>query len=400
MLIMKRPVLSLCAGLLVFLTGVTVNATENVACTAKWPHWQSFAERWIQPDGRVLDSSLEKNHSTSEGQSYALFFALVANDQKRFDKIWRWSRENLTGNDPQNTLPAWLWGQGKDGRWQVQDANSASDADLWFAYALIEAARLWQMPEYEADARLLLAQVKEHEVLDLPGLGAVLLPGKVGFVQPDHLWRLNPSYMPIPLLRRLAQLEPDGPWQGIAQSTARLIAHSGLRGFAADWVGYRGVSATSGLFVSDPFKGDVGSYDAIRVYLWAGMTPIADPLAQPILDSLGGMATATASSGFPPEKVQVALGTTEGHGPFGFSAALVPYFQALNQPWLAELQHKRAAAGIELALKGAQGQNRPPVYYDYMLSLFGLGWADKRYQFEVDGRVKLFWESACSDTPH
>ncbi len=397
---MKRPVLSLCAGLLVFMTGATVKAAENVACSAKWPHWQAFAEHWIQPDGRVLDSSLEKNHSTSEGQSYALFFALVANDQKRFDKIWRWSRENLTGNDPQNTLPAWLWGQGKDGRWQVQDANSASDADLWFAYALIEAARLWQMPEYEADARLLLAQVKEHEVLDLPGLGAMLLPGKVGFVQPDHLWRLNPSYMPIPLLRRLAQLEPNGPWQGIAQSTAKLIAHSGLRGFASDWVGYRGVSATSGLFVSDPFKGDVGSYDAIRVYLWAGMTPTADPLAQPILDSLGGMATATASSGFPPEKVQVALGTTEGHGPFGFSAALVPYFQALNQPWLAELQHKRAAAGIELALKGAQGQNRPPVYYDYMLSLFGLGWADKRYQFEVDGRVKLFWESACSDTPH
>ncbi len=397
---MKRPVLSLCAGLLVFMTGATVKAAENVACSAKWPHWQAFAEHWIQPDGRVLDSSLEKNHSTSEGQSYALFFALVANDQKRFDKIWRWSRENLTGNDPQNTLPAWLWGQGKDGRWQVQDANSASDADLWFAYALIEAARLWQMPEYEADARLLLAQVKEHEVLDLPGLGAMLLPGKVGFVQPDHLWRLNPSYMPIPLLRRLAQLEPNGPWQGIAQSTAKLIAHSGLRGFASDWVGYRGVSATSGLFVSDPFKGDLGSYDAIRVYLWAGMTPTADPLAQPILDSLGGMATATASSGFPPEKVQVALGTTEGHGPFGFSAALVPYFQALNQPWLAELQHKRAAAGIELALKGAQGQNRPPVYYDYMLSLFGLGWADKRYQFEVDGRVKLFWESACSDTPH
>ena len=397
---MKQPVLSLCAGLLVFLSAVTVSATENAACTAEWPHWQIFAERWIQPDGRVLDSSLEKNHSTSEGQSYALFFALVANDKQRFDKIWSWSRENLIGNDPQNILPAWLWGQGKDGRWQVQDANSASDADLWFAYALIEAARLWQIPEYEADALLLLAQVKKHEVLTLPGLGAVLLPGTVGFVQPDQLWRLNPSYMPIPLLRRLAQLEPSGPWQDIAQSTAKLIAYSGLRGFAADWVGYRGVSPTSGLFVRDPFKGDVGSYDAIRVYLWAGMTPMADPLAQPILNSLSGKATATASSAIPPEKVQVELGTTKGHGPFGFSAALVPYFKSLNQPWLAELQYKRASAGIEMALKGAHGQNRPPVYYDYMLSLFGLGWADKRYQFEVDGRVKLLWESACSDTPH
>lgn len=383
------------ALLTLFASGVS-----HAACQVEWPHWQRFAERWVQADGRVLESSMEKNHSTSEGQSYALFFALVANDQARFDKIWSWSRENLAGNDLQNILPAWLWGQGKDGNWQVQDANSASDADLWFAYALLEAARLWQKPEYETDARHLLAQIKQHEVAELPGLGAVLLPGTVGFVHPDHLWRLNPSYMPIPLLRRLAQFEPQGPWQAIAESTAQLIAHAGPRGFAADWVGYRGVSASNGLFVSDPFKGDIGSYDAIRVYLWAGITASADPLAQPILDSLGGMASATASTGVPPEKVQVAQGTTEGHGPFGFSAALIPYFQARSQPWLAELQHKRAVGGLELALKDVQAQSLPPIYYDYMLSLFGLGWAEKRYLFEVDGRVKLFWESACSATQH
>jgi endoglucanase len=282
----------------------------------------------------------------------------------------------------------------------VQDSNSASDADLWFAYALLEAARHWQKPEYEIDARRLLSQIKQHEVAELPGLGTVLLPGPVGYVQPDYLWRLNPSYMPIPLLRRLAQFEPDGPWQAIIESTAALITNLSTHGFVADWVGYRGASPTSGLFVSDPFKGSVGSYDAIRVYLWAGITPTADPLAKPILNSLGGMAGATASSGIPPESVQVDTGVTKGHGPFGFSAALVPYFQARNQTWLAELQHKRASAGLELALKGVQGQNRPPVYYDYMLSLFGLGWAEKRYRFEVDGRVTLFWESACSATQH
>lgn len=384
---------------LVGMLALLLSSVSHAACQVEWPHWQQFAQRWIQEDGRVLESSLEKNHSTSEGQSYALFFALVANDQARFEKIWRWSLQNLAGNNLETQLPAWLWGQSKDGTWKVQDANSASDADLWFAYALLEAARLWQKPEYEADARQLLARVKQQEVLELPGLGAVLLPGPVGYVQPDHLWRLNPSYLPIPLLRRLAQFEPEGPWQAIAQSTAQLLAHAGPRGFAADWVGYRGVSDTRGLFVSDPFKGDTGSYDAIRVYLWAGMTASADPLAQPILDNLSGMASATASSGIPPERVNVAQGTTEGHGPFGFSAALVPYFQARNEPWLAELQLKRAVAGLEQALNGVQEQNRPPIYYDYMLSLFGLGWAQKRYQFDVDGKVKLFWESACSATP-
>src|SRR3990167_9224465 len=332
--IMKRPVLSLCAFLLLMVGGTAANA----ACTAEWPYWQRFAQHWVQPDGRVLESSLEKNHSTSEGQSYALFFALVANDQARFETIWRWSRENLMGNAPQTTLPAWLWGQGKDGVWKVQDANSASDADLWFVYALLEGARLWQKPQYRDDALNLLAQIKKQEITELPGLGAVLLPGPIGFSHIGHLWRINPSYQPLPLMRRLAAVDPKGPWNAIAAHTATLQNEAGAHGFAADWIGYRAVSDSAGLFASDPMKGDSGSYDAIRVYLWAGMTHPKDPLAKPLLASLHGMARATA--------------------------ATVP----------------------------------APFYYDYMLSLFGLGWADQYYQFAADGRLQPRWESSCSAT--
>lgn len=375
-------------------------ASGAASCeSANWARWQAFAERWVQADGRVLESSLEAHHSTSEGQAYALFFALVANDPERFAQIWRWSLENLAGNDLQTHLPAWLWGKGKDGVWQVQDANSASDADLWFAYALLEAARLWQQPQYQVDALRLLARIKTEEVEELPGLGLMLMPGSVGFVQPDNLWRLNPSYMPMPLLRRLAVVEPKGPWQAIANNTATLLRQAAPHGFVADWQAYRGTSPSSGLFVRDPFNGAVSSYDAIRVYLWAGMTAPSDPHARVILKSLGGMARATASSGIPPEKVQVDTGVEEGQGPFGFSAALIPFFQAKGQPWLAELQQKRALAGLEQALARPAGQGAP-IYYDYMLSLFGLGWADKRYHFLEDGRVQLFWESACSATLH
>lgn len=392
---MKRPVLSLCAVLLVFMNGVTVNATESVACSAKWPHWQRFAERWIQPDGRVLDSSLEKNHSTSEGQSYALFFALVANDQILFEKIWRWSRENLAGNDPHNILPAWLWGQGKDGDWQVQDANSASDSDLWFAYSLIEADRLWNKPQYRTDGLSLLEQIKAKETIVLPGLGKVLLPGPIGFSHIDYLWRINPSYQPLPLMRRLATVDPQGPWAAIAKHSVSLQLEGGKHGFAADWIGYRAVSESAGLFATDPVNGDVGSYDAIRVYLWAGMTNPADPLAAPLLNSLGGMARATASTGLPPEKVNIRTGHTEGTAPSGFSAALVPYFQAKQQPFLADKQYQHADAALE---KWQDGTGPVPFYYDYMLSLFGLGWADKLYRFSADGRLQPLWESTCSTT--
>ena len=58
-----------------------VQSTVAATCERPvWPQWQKFSATTIQADGRVLESSLKANHSTSEGQAYALFFALVANE--------------------------------------------------------------------------------------------------------------------------------------------------------------------------------------------------------------------------------------------------------------------------------------------------------------------------------
>ncbi|MCF8983790.1 cellulase [Pseudomonas syringae] len=384
-----------------WLVGLLASATltpvlANSACdAATWPLWQDYATRYVQADGRMLESSLKVNHSTSEGQSYGMLFALVANDRARFDALWTWTAANMAGADLKTRLPGWLWGQGEDGNWTLQDANSASDADLWIIYALLEAARVWQHPAYRDDALALLKNVESRLVVNLPGLGKMLLPGPDGFVQPDHLWRLNASYLPIPLLRRLAKETPGGPWKEITDNTAKLIDASSPKGFIADWVGYRGTSPKSGLFVVDPGTGELGSYDAIRVYLWAGMTPASDPLAARLLVRLDGMSSSTASSGTPPEKVQVVSGTREGQGPFGYSAALLPYFHAKGQTWLAEQQQRRVEAGVSQALARDPKDRTEPAYYNLMLSLFALGWVEKRYQFREDGTLKLSWETSC-----
>ena len=42
--------------------------------------WNAFVARHVQRDGRVIDFNSAQQHSTSEGQSYAMFFALVHND--------------------------------------------------------------------------------------------------------------------------------------------------------------------------------------------------------------------------------------------------------------------------------------------------------------------------------
>ncbi len=374
---------------------ITVSNNElasELNCTEKsWPLWDNFKTYFVQNDGRIVVENIEPFRSFSEGQSYAMFFALVANDQSTFEKIWHWSLENLAGGNISKTLPSWVWGKADNGAWTTLDKNSASDADLWFAYDLLEAGRLWNRPDYTRDGQLLLANIERSEIATLPKFGKMLLPGPFGFSSPNNLWRLNPSYMPIPVLRRLAAENPQGPWTEIAQNTYRMISETSTKGFAADWVQYQ-----SG-FIPDSEKSDRGSYDSIRVYLWAGITSPNDHLAAPILRKLGGMAKATAAMGAPPEIVNTATGQTSlNPGPLSFSASLLPYFAANKQTDLLNKQLIRVKTmqADSFLPQPVAVQSLP--YYDYVLSLFGLGWIEGRYRLASNGNIYLPSERLCA----
>ncbi|SAK58024.1 endo-1,4-D-glucanase [Caballeronia hypogeia] len=362
-------------------------ASVQAAQQCDWPAYRVFVERVVQADGRVIDRSTEVQQTTSEGQSYGMFFALVANDRAGFDRLLNWTRANLSANqfDASNVrLPAWQWGRKPDGSFGVMDPNSASDSDLWIAYDLFQAGRLWKEPAYTKLAYALATQIAKQEVADLPGLGPMLLPGPQGFRTGD-VTRLNPSYLPLPLLRGLAHEMPDGPWAKLAQNTAKMIKVTSPRGYAPDWAAYQ-----SGQFVVDPKNGDVGSYDAIRVYLWAGMASASDPLARPWLDALYGMRQSVAQNGFPPEKVSTISGAPSGEGPLSYWGALAPYFKALGDERALGL----ARTHLE-ALVAPPGAGREPVYYDRVLGLFGGGFVEGRYRFDDNGRLVPNWRSAC-----
>src|ERR1700754_4179095 len=181
----------------------TARAAQPAANCDDWTAYRQFVTRFVQQDGRVVDYSTAVQQTTSEGQSYAMFFALVANDRATFDRLLNWTRTNLSANqfDANNLrLPAWQWGKKQDGSFGVMDPNSASDSDLWIAYDLFQAGRLWKEPAYTKLAYALATQIVKQEIVDLPGLGPMLLPGPQGFRIGD-VTRLNPSYLPLPVLR-------------------------------------------------------------------------------------------------------------------------------------------------------------------------------------------------------
>lgn len=351
---------------------------------ADWPLWQAFQDRYIQQDGRVIDYQQPPGITTSEGQTYALFFALVANQPKQFEQLLNWTEQHLARGDLQQNLPAWLWGQSATGQWQVLDENSAADADIWLAYTLLAAAERWQRPDYEKFGRGLLQLISRYQVADLPRLGKMLLPGQHGFVLGEDRWLLNPSYLPPQLFCGLARLDPDGPWAEIYRNSLRLLKESARFGYAADWLSYTSTEGWQWLSEQE----QTASYDAIRVYLWLGMLPASDPSRNILLQEYNGPLNWLKSGHhFPPEYIDLMSGETTGRGPTGFSAALLPYLHSLNASKLLAEQHARIIRKSDGPLLGEH-----QYYYDQVLGLFAFGWLEQRYQFTADGRLQLNWD--------
>lgn len=374
------------------LLGARAASSSAEGACASWPAWSAFGDRFLGDGARIIDASSPRAQSVSEAQAYALFFCLVANDRPRFERLLRWTEDNLARGDLTLRLPAWLWGRRDDGSWGVIDENSASDADLWLAYTLGEAGRLWQERRFVALSSVLAERVVREETALLPGLGRTLLPGARGFAVQPGRWRLNPSYAPPFLMRWFASRSGDARWYELLQSSLRLLRESAPLGYAPDWALYRagaGQQADGGHFERDTLAPEqrIGSYDAIRVYLWLGMTAPEDPARAALLRHFLPMAERVERDGAPPEAIDALDGSGRGNAPTGFSAALLPF--------LASLERAACLRTQELRL---QAQPAPPAaYYEQVLCLFGIGWREQRYAFAADGSLLPAWQRCSAE---
>ena len=414
------------------LAAVLLLVTASAGCKqGPWPLWNAYASHFIDEQGRVIDPQ-GAQRTTSEGQSYALFFALVDNDRVRFDRLLQWTQSNLAGGNLETHLPGWLWGKSPEGQWKLLDVNPASDSDCWIAYTLLEAGRLWKNPAYLTLAHQMMNMIQKQEVTELPGFGSMLMPGPTALWMHNQTWTVNPSYVPLFLFERLAEEDPAGPWGAIAMNIPRLLRQSTRHGFAMDWVDYvpgdgfypaAGPGSTPppatapGSAAGSPSrsapaakpsqgktvpsaavpaaspassaKPPMGSYDAIRVYLWAGMTNGSGQTRTEMLGSMSGMASYLGNHPAPPEKVDDQGIPMEQDGPEGFSAALIPYLRAFPEMnKLATQQRVRIMAQFNSAT-GLYGKD--PAYYDQNLTLFATGFLEDRFRFGAHGELTVEW---------
>ncbi|GBU10306.1 endo-1,4-D-glucanase [Gammaproteobacteria bacterium] len=391
--------------ILMLLTNSVLFAQVKTECNKYyWSEWEYFKKHYISDDGRVIDPAYGLDITTSEGQSYALFFALVANDQAMFASLIKWTENNLAAGDLSNNIPAWLWGKNEKGEWGIKDFNSASNSDIWIAYSLLEAARLWNKPDYNALGTSLLKHIYAEEVAELPNLGRILLPGKERFVY-KNFWRLNPGNTPPQLLNKFNRIDPI--WNDVIKGNRRLLLESGVNGLASDWVVWdkklgwqfysevidwaskREITKDNNILDVDAVKKNnpnitvkksfvrqhQGNYNAIRVYLLIGMMAEDSKYRNELTKHYSPMIDIIRPGGLVPEIVNALEQRSEGTAPIGFSAALLPFSKDYMD------MHAKLLDKVNEHILD------PDEYHNIVLILFGKGFDDKRYRFNKYGEL-------------
>ena len=220
--------------------------------------WLLFQKRYVSVEGRVIDTG-NVGISHSEGQGTGMLFAVHNKDRRAFDNIWRWTHANLQVRD--DRLLAWKWvPEGTGGR--VTDKNNATDGDLFAAWALYRAARLWNDAAYLKAAREISRDIRIKLVGQSPH-GLYLLPAVQGFVK-QEIVTVNLSYWIFPALQEIHSIDPAPEWAGLITGGLNLlkVARFGRWQLPPDWLQLAGKPEPA-----PEFKPRFG-HDAVRIPLY------------------------------------------------------------------------------------------------------------------------------------
>jgi endoglucanase len=178
--------------------------------------WERYKTNFITPEGQVLDHT--QNITTSEGQSYAMLRAVWMDDLQTFDKVWSWTKNNLRGSV--QPLFSWKYGRLENDQYGIIDPNSASDASVDIALALILARHKFNSLEYLDEAKKILPALWDKEVGEYNN-SYYLVAGE--WARGKDYLVLNPSYFAPYAFRVFAEVDPDRPWQKLVDSTYTVL---------------------------------------------------------------------------------------------------------------------------------------------------------------------------------
>jgi endoglucanase len=224
----------------------------------------AFLHRYLAANGRVVRWD-QGGDTVSEGQAYAMLIAVATGHRNQFAAAWRWDQGHLQQPDG---LFAFHWSKGS-----VVNAQSATDADLDTAWALVLAAQRFGQPAYRVDGQHVASAILSQESAVVAGR-LELVAGPWARTTPAVV---NPSYLAPEAMAALGRATGDPRWSELASDTTALvtgIAANSPGGLLPNWVDV--VPDGSARAVGTPSGSGTAAYglDAQRAPVWlaAGCT--------------------------------------------------------------------------------------------------------------------------------
>jgi endoglucanase len=313
------------------LVGLLLMAVGGSAGSADWTTYQ---QAFVAPDGRVRDPN-QNSISHSEGQGYGLLLALMNDDRPAFDRILKWTVDNLQVR--RDALLAWSWGRRPNGDWNVIDYNNASDGDILIAFALLKAAQRWDDLMYRQAAQRLIRDIRTQLAVTVQDY-QLIAPAYFGF-NGDAGHVFNTGYLVLPAFAEFARTDDEVFWNRVLTDSRRLLERGSFSRFKlpADWV-----SLANGQVTVDRARSPYFGYEAIRLPLYLAWHGAGDRLAA-FTDYLQFVHNA----GYLPNRVNLIDGTVSAdEAPAGFYAVMGLCAERLGREPLAGNLLREAAGRI------------------------------------------------------
>jgi endoglucanase len=317
--------------------------------------WKTYQQTFISADGRVVDF-LQNSISHSEGQGYGLILALMNDDRAAFDRIFRWTTDNLQVR--RDSLFAWSWGRRPNGGWNIIDYNNASDGDILIAYALLKAADRWGHSPFREAAQRIVRDIRTYLAVTAHEF-QLIAPAYFGFNEPAGN-TFNIGYLVLPAFAEFAKADEDAFWQRTLRDSRRLLekaAFSRLK-LPADWVAVEKGQVRIAAARS-PFFG----YEAIRAPLYLAWHGNSDQLS-----AFADYLQFVEHAGYLPNRVNLVDGTVAvEEAPAGFYAVMGLCARRSGREDLAQKLFQNATSKID---------HEPKDYYSNTLFLLATGKMD------------------------
>ncbi len=237
--------------------------------------WYYYKKESLEADTlRALDKD-RNNITTSEGQSYTMLRAVWVDDRATFDDAWQWTKDNMQRDE--DHLISWLFGEREDGTYGILENlnghNTASDADVDIALALLFASRRWNDKNYFGDAVEIIRDIWKKEVVVIGGRPYLAANNVEKFETRKNTIVVNPSYFTPYAYRIFAVVDPTNNWSGLIDSGYGLIEENSLlsldtgtsAGIPSDWIAVNKATGKISAITKPTDQTTNYSYDALRL---------------------------------------------------------------------------------------------------------------------------------------